>query len=84
MHPGYDASVSGKQPNPFDKKYTSEIERTTVMVSMKIDSPEERLTLNTNESYTMGVNTTESGVVEVKVRNWKSGEQLVSRFLRVS
>ncbi|XP_021958409.1 chitooligosaccharidolytic beta-N-acetylglucosaminidase [Folsomia candida] len=69
MHPGYDASVSGKQPNPFDKKYTSEIERTTVMVSMKIDSPEERLTLNTNESYTMGVNTTESGVVEVKIHS---------------
>lgn len=67
MHPAYDAMVSGKQPNPFDKKYTQDIERTTVMVSMKIDSPEDRLTLNTNESYTMGVNTTENGVVEVKV-----------------
>lgn len=67
MHPGYDSSVSGKQPNPFDKKYTSEIERTTVMVSMKIDTSEDKLNLNTNESYTMGVNTTESGVVEVKV-----------------
>jgi len=67
MHPKYDSTVSGKQPNPFDKKYTQDIERTTVMVSMKIDTAEDKLLLNTNESYTMGLNTTENGVVEVKV-----------------
>jgi len=68
MHPNYDVDQkSGKQANPFDKKYTSEIERTTVMVSMKIDSADDKLTMKTNESYTLGMNTSNTGVVEVKV-----------------
>ncbi len=70
MHPKYDSAIdSRKQPNPFDKKYTPDIERTTVMVSMKIDSADDKLTLNTNESYTLGMNTSSNGVVEVKVRS---------------
>jgi hypothetical protein len=66
MHPNYKES-NAKQPNPFDKKYSADIERTTVMVSMRIETAEDRLTLNTNETYTLGVNTSDSGVVEVKV-----------------
>lgn len=68
MHPSYNQVESSvKQPNPFDKKYTSEIERTTVMVSMRIETAEDRLNLNTNESYTLKMTTSDSGVVEVKI-----------------
>ena len=68
MHPNYDQdSSSGKQPNPFVKKYSGDIERTTVMVSLRIETAEDRLTLTTNESYALGLNTSDNGVVEVKV-----------------
>lgn len=77
MHPKYDSAIdSRKQPNPFDKKYTPDIERTTVMVSMKIDSADDKLTLNTNESYTLGMNTSSNGVVEVKVRSIYENEHI--------
>jgi hexosaminidase len=68
MHPNYNQVESAvKQPNPFDKKYSSDIERTTVMVSMRIETAEDHLSLNTNESYTLAMNTSDSGVVEVKI-----------------
>jgi len=67
MHPNYKEASGKQQPNPFDRKYSADIERTTVMVSMRIETAEDRLTLNTNETYTLAVNTSDSGVVEVKV-----------------
>jgi hypothetical protein len=68
MHPNY-KQVEGnvKQANPFDKKYSADIERTTVMVSMRIETAEDKLTLNTNETYTLALNTSDSGVLEIKV-----------------
>jgi len=68
MHPNYKQLESSvKQPNPFDKKYSADIERTTVMVSMRIETAEDRLTLSTNETYSLALNTSDSGVLEVKV-----------------
>ena len=68
MHPNYkQVEANVKQANPFDKKYSADIERTTVMVSMRIETAEDRLTLNTNETYTLGLNTSDSGVLEIKV-----------------